>query len=332
MLEVQKDRAACAVEKLVSIIVPVYKVEDYITECMESLVNQTLRNIEIILIDNGNTDKASDIIKEYSIYDERIKIIKLEQNQGMPKARNIGLDVANGEYVAFVDSDDLCDTTMYEKLYRQAKRFDADVVTCNVLRFSDNWKIGVDHHPERWYMETEWAVPITGCPEQFMEMAAWAKIAKRSYTKKFDYRFTVGSVFCEDVPACTRLFLNTNKIAVVNEALYFYRNRPGSLSNQMNRNHIDCFLWAMEQQDKILKEHNFSDELSLYYIINARFLLANHILNKVNRNDQKYFLGEIWKIFRKEHLNYIRQYENDFNAAKRIINSVENWSNNTCKI
>ena len=310
------------VQSKVSIIVPVYNVEAYIVECMESLINQTLRDIEIILIDNGNKDRASNIIQEYASRDDRIRIIKLEENQGMPRARNIGLSTATSEYIAFVDSDDLCDITMYEKLYAQAKRFDADVVTCNVLRFSNNWKEGTDHHPEIWYMETERATPITGCPEQFMEMAAWAKISKREYIKKVNYQFTAGSVFCEDVPGCTRLFLNTDKIAIVNETLYFYRNRPGSLSNHMGRKHIDCFIWAMKQQDKILNQQCFSDELTMYYIINARFLLANHILSKIKRKDRKYFFENIGKIFNKEHVRHIEMYKESFPDANTIIDSI----------
>lgn len=310
-------------DKLISIIVPVYKVENYIEECMESLVNQTIHNIEIILIDNGNKDRASDIIKEYASNDARIRIIKLEENQGMPKARNIGLAAATGEYIAFVDSDDLCDITMFEKLYKQAKKFDADVVTCNVLRFSDDWRKGTDHHPESWYTGTNSATPITGCPEQFMEMAAWAKISKRSYIEQLDYRFTEGSVFCEDVPACTQLFLNANRIAIVNETLYFYRNRQGSLSNHMDRKHIDCFVWAMQKQDELIKKSDFSDELTLYYIINARFLLANHIMTKIPRKDYRYFFDSLGYVFSKKDIPFIEGYTENFALAKKIIKIIK---------
>lgn len=306
----------------VSVIVPVYNVEKYIVECMDSLVGQTLKDIEIVLVDNGSKDGSSGIIQEYAREDPRIKIIKLEVNQGMPRARNIGLSHATGEYIAFVDSDDLCDMTMYEKMYLKAKKFDADVVTCNVLRFVTDWRKGSDHHPEVWYMDTSHAMPITSCPEQFMEQAAWAKIMKHTYVKSLPYKFTPGSVCCEDVPACTYLFLNTSRIALVNETLYFYRNRPDSLSNNMNRNYTNDFVWAMTQQSKIISECGFHDELTQSIIVQMRFLLANHIISKMKKEDVAHYFDNMYKVFKKEDAVYLEGFFNSFPNSKCLFDAI----------
>lgn len=306
----------------VSIIVPVYNVEKYIVECMDSLVGQTLKNIEIVLVDNGSEDASSGIIQWYAKKDKRIKIIKLESNQGLAKARNIGLSHATGEYIAFVDSDDLCDVTMYEKMYRKAKHLNADVVTCNVLRFEKDWRDGTDHHPEAWYIETNQAMPITSCPEQFMEQAAWAKIMRHAYIRTLSYKFTPGSVCCEDVPACTHLFLNTSRIAIVNETLYFYRNRPDSLSNNMNRNYTNDFIWAMTQQNNIINECGFHDDLTWGFIVQMRFLLANHIISKMKKEDVNHYFENMHNVFKKDDAKYLAAFFGAFPTSKLLFEAI----------
>lgn len=315
----------------VSIIVPVYNVEKYIHECMDSLVNQTLWEIEIILIDNGSLDGSSAIIQNYAKGDSRIRIIKVEVNQGMPRARNLGLSAVTGEYIAFVDSDDLCDYTMFEKMYKQAKRFDADVVSCNVLRFFEDWHKGVDHHPEIWYNRTDCVMPITACPEQFMEQAAWAKLFRRTYIESLPYQFTPGSLCCEDVPACTHAFLSTSKIALVNETLYFYRNRPNSLSNNMHSKYTDDFIWAMQQQESIIEQHKFDDELTRSIITEVRFLLANHILSKMRHSDRPHYFKHMWKAFSIHDKQYLKKFFLSFPCSAALFDAIMKAAPKTSK-
>ena len=114
--------------ELISIIVPIYNVQKYLDRCMKTLLNQTYRNIEIILVDDGSTDSSGDICDEYAQIDARIKVIHKE-NGGLSSARNAGLDVctSGGELIAFVDSDDWVDSTMYEEMYEKAEKEDADI-------------------------------------------------------------------------------------------------------------------------------------------------------------------------------------------------------------
>lgn len=118
---------------LISVVVPVYKAEKYIDECIESIVNQTYRNLEIILVDDGSPDRCPKICDEWAFRDERIKVIH-QTNKGAAAARNAGIKVASGQYIGFVDSDDYIDKTMYEVLYEGIGKSDAQISCCYFVR------------------------------------------------------------------------------------------------------------------------------------------------------------------------------------------------------
>ena len=120
----------------VSVILPVYNVSDYLRQCMDSIVGQTLKDIEIICVDDGSTDDSLAILKEYEAKDQRVKVIQ-QANAGAGAARNKGLEIATGEYLSFLDSDDFVDVNMYEQLYLKAKAKDIDVVYCNCNIYKD---------------------------------------------------------------------------------------------------------------------------------------------------------------------------------------------------
>ena len=112
----------------VSVIIPVYNVEPYLEKCLDSLINQTLKDIEIICINDCSTDNSLNILEQFKNKDERIKLINLKENKGAAAARNEGLKIAKGEYLGFVDPDDYVDLNFYEELYKKAKQDDADIV------------------------------------------------------------------------------------------------------------------------------------------------------------------------------------------------------------
>lgn len=129
----------------VSVVVPVYNAEKYLVKCLDSIINQTLRNIEIIIIDDGSSDGSSDICKNYVSKDSRITYYKKE-NEGLAAARQDGIERANGEYIGFVDSDDWLELNMYERMYTEANKENADIVFCNCF-FNDN-------EPDRTHLES----------------------------------------------------------------------------------------------------------------------------------------------------------------------------------
>ena len=126
----------------VSIIVPVYNSERYLRDCLESLLNQTLTELEIILVDDASTDKSFEIMAEYKSQYPKIKIFKSEQNKGQGASRNIGMSLVTGEYIGFLDSDDYVAPTMYENLYNSAKENNADIVTTRLTLVKDSSYLG----------------------------------------------------------------------------------------------------------------------------------------------------------------------------------------------
>ena len=139
-----------------SVIVPVYNVEKYLKECLDSLVNQTLQDFGIICINNGSTDGSLNILKEYAQKDKRIKIIN-QENKGLSAARNCGIEVATGEYIGFIDSDDYVDINFYENLYKRGKETDSDIVVCEYMcRFKDKDKKFVKLGHAKFFNQTDY--------------------------------------------------------------------------------------------------------------------------------------------------------------------------------
>lgn len=124
-------------QPLISVIIPVYGVEKYIAQCLESIINQTYKNLEIIIINDGTKDRSAEIAKEYAAKDSRIKVYDFE-NGGLSVARNRGLEIATGDYISYIDSDDWLDTKMYETLLDAAMKNDADMVKCGVIETNND--------------------------------------------------------------------------------------------------------------------------------------------------------------------------------------------------
>lgn len=306
----------------VSAIVIAYNAEKYISACLHSLMRQSLKGIEIIVIDNGSTDRTYAIVEALQRTDRRIQIYKVFPNVGLPKGRNLGIKYARGEYIAFVDSDDLYRKTALEKLYSKAVKLSADVVTCNVATFWHLLGRKSVHHKMEWYEKSLGRMTIFDCPEQFNEQAAWAKLIKREYISSIDYTFTEGSFFCEDVPACTSLFLNTNSIATIPECLYLYRLRKDSLSHRMGCHQVDDFIYAMKKQDDILKKHKIKDETLLTNIYMVRFLLGNLLLSRMSTENVKYYFDTINQAYTMVDKKYLQNLFVEMPYAETLYDAI----------
>jgi glycosyltransferase involved in cell wall biosynthesis len=214
---------------LISIIVPVYNVEKYLSKCLDSIVNQTYKNLEIILIDDGSTDNSGDICDEYANKDNRIKVIH-KSNGGISDARNKGLDIAKGEYIGFVDSDDYIAEDMYEYLYNFVIENDLDVAmcaSCNVYQgkiiYHKNFESIILDKKEK-IIENIFINPSGGSA-----VSVWGKLFKYNVIK--DIRFDFGKT-CEDVYFVLKWIENTNKFGRCDKAKYYYVQREGSITHQ----------------------------------------------------------------------------------------------------
>lgn len=227
----------------VSIIVPVYKVEKYLRKCLDSLINQTIDDYEIILINDGSPDNSQQIIDEYKTrYPEMIKTLLID-NGGQGRARNFGIDMAKGDYIGFVDSDDWVDVTMFEKLYNAAKANDADLVLCDCAACSEDGG--------REYMNTS----VYDDPMQ-VSGSVWNKLFRRDTIG--DVRFASG-LWYEDLPFALKLMLKSRKTVSVSEGLYFYRVSPASTMRNNNAKKNLDILTIMEDIRSFMGSNGYTE-------------------------------------------------------------------------
>lgn len=217
--------------KKISFIVPVYNVQKYIKQCVESLCNQTIKDIEIIIVDDGSEDDSIKIIKQFN--DKRILIIS-QENRGLSAARNAGLEIANGEYIAFIDSDDFIgDNKAYEEMYNIAINEKSEIVAGNAIwYYSEEKKYTMLRDKTLFFkspMDSEQF--FISCMKSNMVYApVWLNLYKRSILVNNNIWFKEG-VYHEDEEFTPRVLLKANKVSIYNKTFYIYRQRGGSITN-----------------------------------------------------------------------------------------------------
>ena len=224
----------------ISIIVPCFKVEKYLERCLDSLRNQMLQEVEIILVDDGSPDRVPQICDEYARRDSRIKVVHKE-NEGLGYARNSGLNIASGDYVAFVDSDDFVELNMYQTLYDEAQKENADVVFCNFLRETQNgdWieckevaeETKLTGSEIRMFMLDMIASPKKVKKERKCQMSVWHAIYKRSTIEKRHIRFlSEREIASEDIPFNVDFLSQCKKVVYCPDCFYHYCMNGTSLT------------------------------------------------------------------------------------------------------
>lgn len=214
---------------LISIIVPCYKVEQYLPKCIESILHQTYSNLEIWLVDDGSPDDCGKICDEYAARDNRIKAIH-KKNGGLADARNVAIDRANGEWIVCIDSDDYVSEDYIEVLYGLVERNHCKIGVGGLHAFVEGTSLSFSQ-PDYQEMVFD---KITGIEKMFyqelFDTAAWCKIYHRSLFED-GIRYPYGLIY-EDLPTTYRLFLKADKIAFCNKVIYFYLLRKNSLEGQ----------------------------------------------------------------------------------------------------
>ena len=215
---------------LISVIVPVYNVEKYLRRCIDSIINQTYTNLEIILVDDGSPDNCGKICDEYADKDSRIKVIH-QQNGGLSAARNAGLDIATGDYIGFVDSDDYIAPEMYEKLYEALVQSDADVSICNFQR--------VDEEGNRLKTREKINNDIFTNYQALTELQGnkglcFIIVCNKLFNKALfnEVRFPLGKK-CEDNYIAHKLIYNSKRAVCIDDILYYYLQRETSIMSNI---------------------------------------------------------------------------------------------------
>ena len=250
----------------VSVIVPVYNMEKYLERCLDSLVSQTLEEIEIITVDDGSTDSSPEILKKYAKKHSKIRCVRKE-NGGLSDARNYGFQYTCGEYVGYVDSDDFIDPDMYEVMYRKAEEGGADVVECNL------------HHTFSGYEDTEIMAKYYE-PKELLcygRHIVWNKIYRRSWLKATNVQFPFGLIY-EDVSFFAKIVPHITSYAYVDIAPIHYVQRKASLNNAGSEKTMQIFGILKGVIDHYKEQGYYGEyETELEYMY-ARILLCSSFM------------------------------------------------------
>lgn len=240
---------------MISIIVPVYKVAPYLRQCVDSIIGQTYRDLEILLIDDGSPDECGEICEEYKRQDKRI-IVYHTMNNGLSAARNVGLKAATGEYLGFIDSDDWIEPDMYESLMNRLEETGADISTCGF------WFETVSHHKMIQFDETvfDGTDALRALLYANISSCTWNKLYRREVF--WDVLFPEGKNY-EDIAVMHRVLNNAGRIATIGERKYHYRTHSGSITKTNTAENILDFADAQLVRYRFFKDEKkgqFSDD------------------------------------------------------------------------
>lgn len=297
---------------LISIIVPVYNVEEYIQKCVNSIINQTYRNIEIILVNDGSKDKSGEICDKLKQKDNRIKVIHKE-NGGLSDARNAGLKIANGDYIGFVDSDDYVKEDMFETLYKLNKEHNADISIVSFYEIYKGKVIGV-----RDSKKLEELNKIQAIKELLIDTKiqsyAWNKLFKKELFENIEFP---KSKNFEDIATTLLLFEKANKVVLLEEPKYYYVRRDNSIIGVRNYKTYKDYLEVI--YGKYFYLNGKYEELDLY---NAYNFIINMIW--VYTIIVAFDLEDVYKEFEKQYDLFetlVKKYGN------QITDKLDNYNN-----
>lgn len=254
-------------EVLISVIIPIYQVEEYLNKCIASVANQTYKNLEIILVDDGSPDNCPEICDKWSKKEQRIKVIH-KKNGGLSDARNAGLKIAEGEFISFIDSDDFIALDMYECLLKKIKETEADLAICDYERIDENGNFIEEESPIKDEILTlDQAIEKLTEKKWWYYVTAWNKLYSKKSLKGIE--FPVGKIH-EDQFVAHKVFNNCKKIVCINQKKYFYVQRASSImSADKAIRHLDSVEALCERMD-FLKENNLERYLDGMKIILCR--------------------------------------------------------------
>ena len=256
-------------DALISIIIPVHNVEKYLYKCLQSVVNQTYKNLEIICVNDGSTDNSLNILEKFAQKDHRIRIIT-QKNGGLSNARNTGIDYAAGDYIMFLDSDDWCDIYTVEKLYKNIFENNTDFSICAAVLFDNE----TQKHKTDSYFAMSYLSEFTNKRLNFdningrffnLPVTAWGKLIRTNIIKDNNLRFIEGVAF-EDNPFFMDLFFASKNFSIILDELIYYRvNRKGSIINSQDKKYFDVINHWEYQKNKLQKYNKFEEIKDKYW-------------------------------------------------------------------
>lgn len=296
----------------ISIIIPIYKVEQFLRKCIDSVIKQTYSNLEIILVDDGSPDNCPSICDEYACSDNRIRVIH-KKNGGLSEARNCGLDIATGDYIGFVDSDDWVESDMFEVLHRNAIMLKADITICGYYIVKEN-KIKIPY-----VLQTDM---VYSQEEALKELIHDTKVKNYTWNKLYrkelfaQIRYPVGAKF-EDMATTYKLFAKSEKIVLINEYKYYYLFRKEGISNQKTLDNSYDLFKAYQNRYNDLKEviPQYKNQMYKQLISSALAFYNKCLIVKISGEDEPRI---------EEIVTFIN--EHSMNKAVNILGNFERFS------
>lgn len=295
----------------ISIIVPIYNAEKYLNKCIDSLINQTKKELEFILVNDGSTDKTEEIIKSYK--DKRIKYFK-NKNQGIGKTRNFGLEKATGKYIMFLDSDDYFRIDACELLYKNAEKNQADLVICDFYKIYDS---GIE---EKIKLLSFKPTTLKKTPNLVNEinLAPWNKLYKKDLITKNKIKF-VENLKYEDAPFVIEAFSKAKKISKVDEYLNYYLIHGNSETTVRDKRCFDILKIVDLIRKNATTEAYLQDEINKLTVR----IITNYTIQQRNQKEKKVglnFIDEAFSYLEKEVPDYKNnKYYKDRSILKRTI-------------
>lgn len=299
---------------LISVIVPVYKVEKYLAECLDSICRQTYKNIEVICVNDGSPDNCAEILQNYAACDSRITVIT-QQNQGLSAARNAGFAAATGEYITFVDSDDFISLIMIEELYKKAKQTNADIVVGDLEKFYQ--KGGKPEHINYWrrldndgVVREEKQMPRVFRAADIYNYTftspcyACCKLYLRSFLQEHNISFVTGIIY-EDIIYFLDIIAANPLMSFIDKPFYKYRVQPESTCNKISPKQLDI-LRVYEILRHKIKQYHLEKQLgqNLYHMMKYNLVWSYFVIPDdckkqyvkrvkkfLNRKDYNHFLS-----------------------------------------
>ena len=297
---------------LITVIVPVYNVEKYLRKCIDSILNQTYTNLEIILVDDGSPDNCGQICDEYAQNDGRIKVIH-KTNGGLSDTRNNGIDNSLGKYITFVDSDDYIETQYVQKLYDAIQVNNTKISQCNITIINDNGEILERKGYENILIKAgkEMLEELYG--EHWIEnVVAWNKMYARELFKEL--RYPIGKIH-EDEFTTYKVLYNVDNIAIVNDYLYNYRKNENSITERkFNLKRLDI-LDAFECRMKFFIEKNESKLYEITLVTYLQKIKECYIKTKKFIKDSEGAQKELVKKYRENYVKILK-FKNISNVKK----------------
>lgn len=278
----------------VSVIIPVYNVESYLAECLDSVINQTLEDIEILCIDDGSKDKSSEILREYSKKDKRIIIIR-QANAGPGAARNNGMKIAEGEYIYFMDADDKILPETLEDTYNKTKKDDLELVFFKLHAFYDSNNKPVHSYNDNYYSLTMFPKDLDNKVFNFKDtkdfifnipVSPCNKLYKKDFLDRIEAKFPEGLYF-EDNVFFFKVFLNAKRVAIIRKSYYLRRMRDKSITTTYSKELFDFFEILELVKEEFIKNDDLKVFKAQFYDFHISLLVSKFML--IDYENQKKF-------------------------------------------